>query len=279
MRDPLEQPRIEDHQHITLPARDLQSTRRAKQLGLDCTDLKQVGTSLVFEPPARLSTATVIGRCQIGAFSYVGGGSELRNVQIGRFCSIAANVALGPAEHPLGWVSSHPVGFDGVRYFDRHEDWESFAARGARFKGNAALTVIGNDVWIGRNAIVRQGVTVGDGAVIAGGAFVNQDVPPYAIVAGMPAKVIRSRFPVELIELLLALRWWTWRLEPDRHGLDYDDPEQFVRKLRKLLEQRTLQPFAPHRYAVAKAEDGYTIARTEADQSATPVPRRSLATR
>ena len=92
---------------------------------------------------------------------------------------------------------------------------------------------IGNDVWIGRNAVIKDGVTVGDGAIIGTSAVVTKDVPPYAIVVGVPARIIRYRFSPEIIEALLELRWWDLPLEKIQH-LPFNDVPRCVEELRKI---------------------------------------------
>lgn len=221
--------------------------------------LSQVGGSLDFEVPARLSRAVSIGRCSIGAFSYVGQGSEIRNTSIGRFCSIAANVALGPAEHPTNWLSSHPFQFDGVRYFDEYPHWQAFASSIKKFGGNASTTHIGHDVWIGRNAIVRQGVKVGDGAVIAAGSFVNQDVPDFSIVGGVPARVIRCRFDDETITRLQALQWWNYELSSQKNEIDFSRIEYAISQIENLIYQNKLAAFNMMRRRIEKNDTGYIL--------------------
>lgn len=124
---------------------------------------------------------------------------------IGKFCSIAPGVTvLGSSEHRTDWVTTYP--------FNKFEAFpEAAGIEGhPRSKGP---TVIGNDVWIGSGAIVLSGVKVGDGAVIGARAVVSRDVPPYAIAAGNPARVIRYRFSCEIISRLLAIRWWDFPIE------------------------------------------------------------------
>ncbi|MBY4895859.1 CatB-related O-acetyltransferase [Cupriavidus sp. AU9028] len=221
------------------------ASRHLAGMGISIDSVRQISQGFEAESPCRISKANIIGDCSIGAFSYLGPSAEVRRATIGRFCSIAANVAIGPAEHPLDWVSSHPVGFNGVRYFDGREEWEFFKDSRQRFHGNSARTFIGNDVWIGRNAIVRQGIRVGDGAVIAGNAFVSRDVPPYAIVGGVPARILRYRFPAETIERLLSIRWWDWKLLPEEHDLDMSNVDDFVNRVEQLIGQQRLDRFTP----------------------------------
>ncbi len=126
---------------------------------------------------------------------------------IGAFCSIgsgAAFIMAGNQGHRNDWISTFPFAFvpDAPEFAD--------AANGYQ---NAGDTVIGNDVWIGSEAIIMPGVTVGDGAVIGTRALVTRDVEPYAIVAGNPARTIRKRFSDEEIAMLLELRWWDWSVD------------------------------------------------------------------
>lgn len=232
--------------------------RHLARLGVSIESIRQISQVLRAESPSRIAKANVIGDCSVGAFTYLGPAAEVRRATIGRFCSIAANVAIGPAEHPLNWLTSHPVAFDGVRYFDASEEWGCFKDSRRRFHGNSARTTVGNDVWIGRNAILKQGITVGDGAVIAGGAFVHRDVPPYSIVGGVPARVLRYRFPDETIVRLLRIKWWNWKILPEVHDLDMSDVDDFVTRFEGLIADRRLEAFLP-RTVVIKAEKQITI--------------------
>jgi acetyltransferase-like isoleucine patch superfamily enzyme len=99
-------------------------------------------------------------------------------------------------------VSTHPA------FFSRHHKSSSLSFAVDKSFEEKLNTTIGNDVWIGANAVVVDGVTIGDGAIIAAGAVVTKDVPPYTIVGGVPAKIIRKRFSEAEINFLLDLRWW-----------------------------------------------------------------------
>ena len=124
---------------------------------------------------------------------------------IGRFCSIAcgAKFLFNSANHTQASLSTYPfpIFFEewGLRKENVAEAWDR---RGDIF--------VGSDVWIGYEAVIMAGVTVGDGAVVGARALVTRDVPPYAVVGGVPARVIRRRFPEETVEKLLALQWWNW---------------------------------------------------------------------
>lgn len=130
--------------------------------------------------------------------------SEGERIDIGAFCSIADDVIIfGGGEHRLDWVTTYPLRI-------------ALNSPGAGHDGHPhtkGRTVIGNDVWIGHGAMVVSGVTVGDGACIGAGAVVSKDVPPYAIVAGNPARVVRRRFDEQAIAQLLQIRWWTWPID------------------------------------------------------------------
>ena len=128
------------------------------------------------------------------------------NLIIGKFCQIAAGVefVMNDANHKMNAVTTFP--------FYTLEGWEMNIPDPSEmpFKGN---TVIGNDVWIGQNAVILPGVHVGDGAIIGASSVVGSDVAPYTIVIGNPAKVLRKRFDDELIGLLLKFKWWDKSIE------------------------------------------------------------------
>ncbi len=151
-------------------------------------------------------TAKVYSGCSVvnsslGRYSYMGYDCEVVNCAIGNFCSIASGVRIGGAEHPFDWVSTSPV-FQNVKHSGPKK---RFAHLKVPF---SKQTVIGHDVWIGYNAIVKAGVTISNGAVIGAGAVVTKDVPPYAVVAGNPAKVVKFRFDDETIKKIEKLQWW-----------------------------------------------------------------------
>jgi acetyltransferase-like isoleucine patch superfamily enzyme len=138
--------------------------------------------------------------------SYCGYDCSILYADIGAFCSLANHLTIGGAHHPLDYVSTSPV-------FLSHKD--SVSEKFARHDYLPLVrTRIGNDVWVGDRAMIRAGVSIGDGAVVGMGSVVTRDVPPYAIVAGNPARLLRMRFEQRIIDGLLALRWW-----------DYDDDE------------------------------------------------------
>lgn len=124
---------------------------------------------------------------------------------IGKFCSIAcgARFLFNSANHALGPLTTYPFPL----FF---EEWDLDVAHLADAWDNKGDIVVGSDVWIGYEAVILAGVTIGDGAIIGSRAVVTKDVPPYTIVGGVPARPIRLRFPRETVDRLLALRWWDW---------------------------------------------------------------------
>lgn len=145
---------------------------------------------------------------------------------IGSYTSIASNVKvfLG-GEHRADWVTTYP--------FSELNDKAKHIKGHPKSKGNV---VIGSDVWIGTDAIILSGVKIGDGAIVGAGSVVARDVPPYAIVAGNPARIIKYRFSQDVIDKLLAIQWWTWpidRIEMALPDLLNEDIIYFIGKYMK----------------------------------------------
>lgn len=145
----------------------------------------------------------------LGFGSYIARESKI-NGKIGRYCSIAQNVKIINGFHPTEKiVSTHPFFYSQSNCVDL-EGMKTDIFEELRFadKENKFDVIVGNDVWIGANAIILAGVKIGDGAIIAAGAVVTKDVEPYSIVGGVPAKEIRKRFSKEQIDFLLQFKWW-----------------------------------------------------------------------
>ena len=126
--------------------------------------------------------------CRIGKYCWINKGVGMNHVEMGNYCSVAGGVSIGGMEHPVSHISTSTQLSD-AGYSHR-------------------VTHIGHDAWIGAQTYIRQGVTIGNGAVIGAKSFVNKDVPPYAIVVGIPAKVLRVRFSDEIIAELNETHYW-----------------------------------------------------------------------
>lgn len=144
---------------------------------------------------------TQIINTKVGDYTYIGGSNKIQNATIGKFCSIGSEVLIGLGIHPTNLKSTYPGFYTNSEYYRVNKEYE--------FNGDEYKQVnIGNDVWIGTRATILDGVNIGDGAIIAAGAVVTKEVPPYAIVGGVPAKVIKYRFSESRITELLDEKWW-----------------------------------------------------------------------
>lgn len=150
---------------------------------------------------AKVHRSAKIFHSELGRNSYIGKRGKLVYAEVGTYCSIAADVCVGMGKHDLTKLSTSPL-FTEKKNGTGHS-WTD--QRPFSFE----KVLVGNDVWIGERAMIMGGLTIGDGAVIAAGAVVTKDVPPYAVVGGVPAKVIKYRFSPEVIEALEKMQWWS----------------------------------------------------------------------
>ena len=153
---------------------------------------------------------------------------------MGAFCAIGARTAINPFNHPTNWLSIHEFQYQPTSY-DWVEEYKSME-RLSRTADMFETVTIGNDVWMGHNVNVMSGVNVGDGAVIAAGSVVTKDVPPYAIVAGVPATIKRYRFSEDIIERLLRCKWWDLELS-QISGLPFRDIERCLDAIERINHQ------------------------------------------
>ena len=174
-----------------------------------------IGRDVTLEEFVRIPAGVRVGsQVSIGRCSYLSTDCVVEsNVRIGRYFSIAPQVYIAPGEHDTNSATTHPLMYD--PFWRKLLSIEEKPEYSSRMDSDARETVIGNDVWIGIRATVMRGVTIGDGAVVAAGAVVTRDVPPYAIVGGVPARIIRYRFSEEKIKALQDSRWWDKPLNMD----------------------------------------------------------------
>jgi virginiamycin A acetyltransferase len=142
-----------------------------------------------------------IVNASLGDYSYIATNSRITNTEIGKFCSIGPNFCCGLGIHPTHGISTSPMFYsvahqNGVTLVSENKIQES------------KRIIIGNDVFIGANVTLLDGVQIGDGAVIGAGAVVTKNIPPYAVAVGVPAKIVKYRFPDEIIQDLLRIKWW-----------------------------------------------------------------------
>ena len=173
---------------------------------------------------AAIGERVVLREVVVGDFSYFERHAEAIYSEIGKFCSIAANSRINALEHPIERITQHKVSYRPNEYFR----WLGVDA-GFKARRQGKPVRIGHDVWIGHGAVVMPGVSIGNGAVIGANSVVTRDVEPYAVVAGVPAKKLRMRFPETIAGRIERLAWWDWPVErladavPDMQALAIED--------------------------------------------------------
>ncbi len=158
-----------------------------------------------FEKLVSAGNNVIFCNSQIGKYGYFNSNNKVENCKMGRYCSVADGAQIGLGPHPTrNAVSTHAFFYNPNKYDKFFE--HTYADK--KYFDFVLETKIGNDVWIGTNALIKSGLKIGDGAVIGAGAVVTKDVEPYAIVGGVPAKLIRYRFTESQIKFLLEFKWW-----------------------------------------------------------------------
>lgn len=152
---------------------------------------------------------------QFEDYSYCDRYTDIANSHIGKFANIAAFSRIGATDHPLQTAACHHFVYRSDDYWDDTDKDHAFLAHRA-----SRIAYVGNDTWIGASAMIKPGITLGHGAVVASSAVVTKDVDPYTIVAGTPAKPLRLRQPRKIADRLIALAWWDWSHEALRASLD-----------------------------------------------------------
>ena len=213
-----------------------------------------ISGELTLEPPCSIKWMATVSRVDLGAFSYAVSGFYSA-VSIGRYTSIGEQVQIGRSNHALTWTSTSPFFYLREKLFavgDSFENSVDYHAYSAPTRDAGPATAfkqikIGNDVWVGHGALIRPGVSIGDGAIVGAMAVVVKDVPPYAVVAGNPATIRRMRLPPLIVAGLIKSQWWRyapWQLS----GVDFTNPEKTIDQLAE-VEAREL-PYQPKTFKV-----------------------------
>ncbi len=208
-----------------------------------------VHPNTAIEPPCLITKAVRWDTSlKVGAFSMLHSPGECVAVSIGRYCSIAPDVVLGANEHAMEWMSTSSLLENPNLY-----GWSSIVdlvgrtacnVQGYPFEGSIRPISIGHDVWIGRGAFIKGGVSIGDGAVIAAKSVVVKDVPAYAVVGGNPARQIRDRFEEKIVCQLKDLCWWQYSIF-DLMSASPNNLPLAIDQIRSAINSGQLKPYAP----------------------------------
>lgn len=199
-------------------ARDVENRKRYPLSIIDKGS--SLTTDTIVGKGSHILGGAIINHSEIGNYSYVNRNAIIQNTFIGNYCSIANDVNIGLGKHPLNLQSLSPIFYKkdntfNIQIVNENIEFEEYER-----------IIIGHDVWIGAKAVILDGVSIASGAVVAAGAVVTKNVPPYAVVGGVPAKIIKFRFEKEKIDELLNSEWWL------------KDPKEVYRLLYKI----------PHRF-------------------------------
>lgn len=156
-----------------------------------------------FTPYTHILSGAKLHNVSVGKYSRIGARCKITNADVGNYSVFSADCIAGVGQHPTNYLSYHSI-FYKKGNWGWHDDWVKYPEG---FKEQARI-IVGNNVWIGRKVVVMDGVNIGDGAIVATGAVVTKDVPPFAVVGGVPAKVIKYLFPQEMIDRLEEIKWW-----------------------------------------------------------------------
>jgi acetyltransferase-like isoleucine patch superfamily enzyme len=193
----------------------------------------EIGFPVFVETPVRVWNNICLNNVKLGTFTTISPGTRLHSVTIGRYCSIGDSVQI-LSSHPTSWLTT-----SGAMYLDVFP--EPFKLQTNNAHQPLAMTSIGADVWVGSRASFKTGVSIGDGAIIAAGAVVTKDVPAFAVVGGVPAKIIRWRFDADMQTRILKDPWWNYDLRSLK--LDWSSPEQALDLINQGIRDLTLQPY------------------------------------
>ncbi|MEY8199024.1 MAG: CatB-related O-acetyltransferase [Colwellia sp.] len=199
------------------------------------SDKAFVSSDVILEDPVNITAGCEINALsKIGAYTYLNRDCKLYgNCEVGRYCSFGRDVHVGLHEHPIDWLSTHPFQYSNGQ-FQGDTDYECI---NRKYWKDSKVVKIGSDVWIGTGSRIFVGVEVGHGSIIAAGSIVTKDVAPYSIVGGVPAKLIKTRFPEGTINKLLELKWWLLPISSLKN-IEFNDIDLAMSQLKNIKEEK-----------------------------------------
>jgi acetyltransferase-like isoleucine patch superfamily enzyme len=228
-----------------------------EQYGLRIPSLELIQGSLSYEDPISIGLK-IFGICNIGAFTYAGSG-EMRNTSIRRYCSIGGEVIIGKPQHPLDWAVMHPFAFNGTQHFRFSSEYKRLLDykiiqewRSASF--HDLNVVVENDVWIGDRVVIINSVNLGNGSVVAFSSVVTNNIDPYHVFGGIPAKKISHRFSeLSITEFekvttdLIDSNWWNVAPASMPISASIKNPKLFIKALNGIERD-----FHPKKYNISR---------------------------
>lgn len=193
--------------------------------GITFNELKGISYDTYIDSKAKVYAPFSLIKCNLGAYSYISQNAKCHDVKIGKFCSIGPNFIAGIGMHPTNGISTSPMFYSSTNLSNGIT-----LCKETKFKEHATV-LIGNDVFIGANVIILDGIKIGNGAIIGAGSVVTKDVPDYAVVGGVPAKHIKFRFMPNQIQALNKIKWWEFDEEELKQvELHFHDVDNFIKQ-------------------------------------------------